>query len=383
MMFSRTARALLSGTTFLHTAQLRQLRNISRNCRPWRAFTACIAVAFFMTTLTLMPAAQAQTTSPKVEPGWTPDVNIKKNDAAKPKAKAPAKPSNTTVIQRSDDAESAGKAELKLMALLTADGQEIDEGVVWRIFQVIGHTKPKLVTEERKASPLLMLQPGDYTINAAFGRANLTRKISLRAGSTSTERFVLNAGGLRVNASLAGKPIPAGNVTYAIFSDDKDQFDNRGDVMTNAKPGLIIRLNAGIYHIVSTYGDANAKVEADVTVEAGKLTEASVIHKAAKAAFKLVTHEGGEAIPDTHWTIQLQNGETVKESVGALPTHVLAPGDYVVLAKSGGGVFKRTFSVRDGEIASIEVVAQGRETTSGPAPKDSDDTYQQPDFKNQ
>lgn len=309
---------------------------------------------------------------------WSADIDVKKSAPAKPKL--PAKPANTTVIERSQDAASTGNGELHLVALLTVDGQQIDEGVVWRVFQTAGSAKPKLVAEKREASPGLKLQPGDYTINAAFGRANLTRKISVKAGSTATERFVLNAGGLRVTVSVAGKPAPEGSVTYAIYSDDRDQFANRGDVMTGAKPGLVIRLNAGIYHIVSTYGDANAKVEADVTVEAGKLTEASVVHQAAKVAFKLVTHAGGEALPDTHWTIQTQGGESVKESVGALPTHVLAPGNYTVLAKSGGRVFKRQFSVKDGEMANVEVVAQGGE--AGAPEQTSGESYPQPDFKN-
>lgn len=309
---------------------------------------------------------------------WSADIDVKKSAPAKPKQQA--KPANTTVIERSQDAASTGNGELHLVALLTVDGQQIDEGVVWRVFQAAGSPKPKLVAEKREASPELKLQPGDYTINAAFGRANLTRKISVKAGSSATERFVLNAGGLRVTASVAGKPAPEGSVTYAIYSDDRDQFANRGDVMTGAKPSLVIRLNAGIYHIVSTYGDANAKVEADVTVEAGKLTEAAVIHQAAKVAFKLVTHAGGEALPDTHWTIQTQSGEAVKESVGALPTHVLAPGDYTVLAKSGGRVFKRQFSVKDGEMVNVEVVAHGGE--AGAPEQTSSESYPQPDFKN-
>ncbi len=75
-------------------------------------------------------------------------------------------------------------------------------------------------------------------------------------------------------------------------------------MLIHAKPNVIIRLNAGIYHIVSTYGDANAKVEADVNVEAGKLTEATVSHSAARVTFKLVTRIGGEALPDTQWTVQ-------------------------------------------------------------------------------
>jgi len=107
---------------------------------------------------------------------------------------------------------------------------------------------------------------------------------------------------------------------------------------------------------VSTYGDANAQVEADVTVEAGKLSEATVSHSAARVTFKLVAREGGEALPDTQWTVQTADGEVVKRSVGALPTHIIAPGSYTVIAKSGTRAFKRDFTVADGEATQVEVL---------------------------
>ena len=314
----------------------------------------------------LAPAAYAQDA-----PGWQADIDVKKNSQG-PAAKQakPAKVPNTTVIERGGDV--AGSAQLKLIAFLTADGQQIDQGLIWRIYLSSGSSeaKSKLVAENREPSPVVKLPPGDYTVNAAFGRANLTRKVSVKSGTTATERFVINAGGLRLTASVAGKPVPDGSVTYAIYSDDRDQFANRTAVMTGAKPGLIIRLNAGIYHLVSTYGDANAKIEADVTVEAGKLTEATVVHQVSKAAFKLVARAGGEALPDTHWTIQSQNGEIVKESVGALPAHVLAPGSYIVLAKAAGRTFQRGFALKDGETVNVEVLVDSStaiDKTSGTA----------------
>lgn len=321
--------------------------------------------------------------APQGGAGWQADIDVKKTAPGAPKSAKPAKPSNTTVIER--DGVGPGQGQIKLVALLTADGQEIDQGLIWRVYQAAGgpDTKSKLVTENRDASPALKLQPGEYTVNAAFGRANLTRKISIKPGASGTEKFVLNAGGMRLTASVAGKPVAEGALTYAIYSDDRDQFANRTAVMTGAKPGLIIRLNAGIYHLVSTYGDANAKVEADVTVEAGKLTEATVTHQAAKAAFKLVTRAGGEALPDTHWTIQAQNGEVVKETVGALPSHILAPGSYTVLAKSAGRVFQRAFSVKEGETVSVEVLAEGGEAPpAAAAPVADGENFEMPELKN-
>ena len=275
-----------------------------------------------------------------------------------------AQQQNTTVVPRSaaDAKASATTGDVTLVALLTDDGQRIDQGVVWRIFQEqpgAAETKPKAIGNWREASPLVKLPPGNYIVNASFGRAHLTRKIKVEAGAALQERFVLNAGGLRVNALLStGEAAPERTVAYEIFSGETDQLGNRSRIMGNGRPGLIVRLNAGIYHLVSTYGDANAVVRADVTVEPGKLTEAMVTHPGAKVTFKLVTRAGGEAQADTQWNVATAHGDPVKESVGALPTHVLGPGAYVVNAKQGGRNFRRAFNIQSGEPVQIEVVMQ-------------------------
>jgi len=95
-----------------------------------------------------------------------------------------------------------------------------------------------------------------------------------------------------------------------------------------------------------------------VTVEAGKLTEVTLTHAAGSATFKLVARAGGEAFADTQWTLLNAQGETVKESVGALPTHILAPGTYTVSAKNAGEVFQRTFAIRAGEAVEVEILRQ-------------------------
>ncbi len=135
--------------------------------------------------------------------------------------------------------------------------------------------------------------------------------------------------------SSRANPIPEKLISINIYS-DRDMQDTPSSSCKAVKPGVILRLNAGIYHLVSTYGDANANVKSDVTVEAGKLTEAQISHTAGKVTFKLVQRAGGEAIADTQWVIQTPTGEEVKSSVGALPTHILAPGTYTVVATSQG-----------------------------------------------
>ncbi|MBR2536152.1 MAG: hypothetical protein IKE66_08800 [Hyphomicrobium sp.] len=319
------------------------------------AIIAALAVVIVLPQTALaQDAAQEALQDMMGGPGWDTGVEVKKTPGA-------AKPSNTTVIERDGKSAAVGGGQLKLVALLTADGQQIDQGLVWRVYQESSEpqAKAKLIAEKREAAPVLKLPPGDYTVNASFGRAHITRKVTLKPDAPSLEQFVLNAGGLRVTALVGGHKAPDGMVTYALFSDDRDQSENRTPVMSGAKPNLIMRLNAGIYRLVSTYGDANARIEADVTVEAGKLTEASITHAAGKATFRLVTRAGGEALPDTHWTVYAANGDVVKDSVGALPTHVLAPGSYTVVAKWSGLSFKRAFQVTDGATATVEVVKEG------------------------
>jgi len=256
---------------------------------------------------------------------------------------------------------SDGKqGRVTLVGLVSEEGQTIDKGLVWRVFGERGPDgRPRVTGTYRDASPVLDLAPGEYLVNVAFGRANVTRRITIMPGAASTEQFMLNVGLLRVTTLLGNsQPAPANAISIDILSDERDQFGQRVRVVAGAKPGRTFRLNSGLYQVQSVYGDANAIVQADLTVEPGKLTETTVIHQASRVTFKLVRRAGGDAIADTQWSILNRQGDTVKESAGALPTHLLAPGTYTVTARSQGQAYRRTFAVRSGETAQIEVMAQ-------------------------
>lgn len=298
--------------------------------------------------------------------GWSTDLDISRIPAPEgvpqPNPLSPNEGAGTTVLKKktAEPPVTAGMSKVRLIALLTADGQRIEQDLVWRVFAESSEPRAtgKLISTQTAAAPVLTLQPGTYVVNVAFGRANLTRKITVAEGIEATEPFVLNAGGLRVRLAPVAGGIEGMKALYEILTDERDQSGDRRVVLSRAKPGTVIRLNSGIYHIVSTLGDANATVSADVTVEAGKLTEASISHKAGRVTFKLVTRHGGEALPDTEWTVLTDSGQTIKSSVGALPTHILAPGRYMAVAKSQGGVFRRSFDIADGQSIQVEVMRQ-------------------------
>jgi len=274
----------------------------------------------------------------------------------------------TTVVPRGLQDDALAKADprsalVTLEAFLTSDNdlanrRAIDRGLVWRVFALGGEGQgTKLVATRRDPTPTIKLPSGKYAINAAFGRAYLTHIVEVRGGERKREPFILNAGGLRVIVDVAGGGrVPKGKARYDIYSDERDQSGARRRILTNVRPGLITRLNSGIYHIVSRLGDANALVSAEVAVESGKLTEAVVSHEAAKVTFKLVQTAAGEAIADTQWIIMTRAGDIVMETAGAVPTHLLAPGEYSVSARWGGKLFTRTFDVKSGDTVEVEVM---------------------------
>ena len=200
------------------------------------------------------------------------------------------------------------------------------------------------------------LEPGSYLVHAAFGRAGITKRISLTADNRE-EILVLDAGGLKLDAVLSGGVrIPASKLRFSIYSGEDQANGERALILPDVKPDDIVRLNTGTYHIVSNYGAENATIRADLKVEAGKLTEATVEHKAAELTMKLVREAGGEAIADTAWSVINPSGEVIKESVGAFASMVLAEGDYTVIAKNKDKLFQRDFKVEAGKNQDVEVL---------------------------
>lgn len=273
-------------------------------------------------------------------------------------------PTESAAPARTPPSPSAGPSApvpVTFKALLTEGGPQVKSGLIWRVFtpQLGSKGARKLVSTHHEAMPTAALLPGEYLVNAAYGLSNLTKKIKVESGRSLEETFVLNTGGLKLAAVLAnGDGLAGQSVHFDILSDEEDQFGNRHKILEDAKPGVVIRLNAGAYHLVSTYGDANATVRADVTVEPGKITEGTVKHAAAAITFKLVQSPGGEALADTQWSILTPTGDVVKENTGALPTHILAVGNYAVVASHNGESYTNKFSVVSGQTKQIEVVMQ-------------------------
>lgn len=255
------------------------------------------------------------------------------------------------------EAIAAEPQPVVLTAKITDDSSPITEGLVWRVFETRTDASGELAlaAKSEDATARLELAPGQYVVHVAYGRAQATDTLEVQKSGETDKSLVLDAGGMRLNAAITGDvSIPINLLRFDVFSSSSES--DRTLVAQNMSANDIITLNAGTYHVVSYFGDVNAVVRADLRVESGELTDATLYHRAAQVSFKLVTQAGGEAVADVEWTVKTASGETVFTNIGAFPATVLAEGDYLVLAKQGETVYSREFSVQPGQGREIEVL---------------------------
>jgi hypothetical protein len=251
------------------------------------------------------------------------------------------------------------EGRITLAAQLTEEAPELTRGLVWRVFRPEAGPDGKLplVASAQGGTSVFQLLPGSYLVHASFGRAGATKRITV-GREARRESLVLDAGGLKLDAVLSGGlKVPAGKLSFSIYEATADADGDRALIIPDVKPNTVVRLNAGTYHVVSTYGSVNAVIRSDIRVEAGKLTEATVEHHAAEVTFKLVRESGGEAIADTAWSIVSDSGDPVRESVGAYASMVLAEGEYTIVAKNRDRIYQRDYTVVPGQNQEVEVLA--------------------------
>jgi len=262
-------------------------------------------------------------------------------------------------VAASPVAPAPNQAVLSLTARYGKDLPAINNGLVWRIFT----DRPdengtfKLIREERGATPNIVLPPGGYVVHVSFGLVSAVRPVTLKS-ETDRESFLLPAGGLRIEGRVGATKIPQNQISFAIYKGSQFEVGERAALVPNVAAGDVALLPEGTYYIISNYGDANSVVRSDIRVQASKLTDVIISHRAAVITLKLVGDKGGEALANTAWSVITPGGDVIKESIGAFPRVVLSEGEYRAIAKNEGKVFERSFNVVNGVDGEVEVIAR-------------------------
>lgn len=257
---------------------------------------------------------------------------------------------------------------LSLSAAFSAEAPRITAGLSWRVFNAApgDDGRHTLVARSSEPTPVFSLPTGDYLVHTSYGLVGSVRRISVSGGAQS-ERIVLNAGGLRITGMLGDVRLASERVSIAIFVPEGNNPQGKL-VARDVRADQVVRLPEGPYHIISTYMDTlapgappsptNSVVDADVRIEAGRLTEATLRHRAAQITLKLVNAPGGEALANTAFTILTPGGDVIREMIGAFPSIPLAEGEYVAIARRDGRTYQGAFQVRTGRDRDVEILAR-------------------------
>jgi hypothetical protein len=288
-----------------------------------------------------------------------------------PPQAAPARPAvgSTREPHQTMPAVAPGKIPLALAARFSDDGPYIPRGLHWRVFFAKPDSSgaPSLAAEAKDSYPVFALAPGDYVVHASYGLASTTRRVHIGTEG-KRETLVVPGGGLRVQGRVGEFAIASQRQRFDVYEGSFLQRGGSGAptggraerpaVVRSAIPGDIVLLPAGVYYIQSTYGEGNSVIQADVRIEPGRLTDATVNHRASQITLKLVSATGGEAIANTQWSVLTPGGDSIKESIGAFPSVVLAEGEYVAVARHDGRTYQQNFRVDSGRDREIEVLAR-------------------------
>ncbi len=321
--------------------------------RRWRLLVAAL--------LCCVPAAASAQNlmAPQAAVPLTPSTGSPGSPGSAIASPAPLAPPSSPSVTQGTPIVPAGHVALAVAARYGRDAPAIGGGLIWRVYAAKADTTGvfRLIKEDRGAAPTFILPPGSYVVHASLGLASAAKAIQLRA-DTVREMFDIPAGGVRLEGHVGDVRIPPGQIAFDIFPGSQFDTSNRRPVAQNVVTGDVVLLPEGTYYIVSNYGEANSVVRSDVRVQAAKLTDIVVTHRAAALTFKLVNETGGEALANTQWTVLTPGGDVIKELIGAFPRVVLAEGDYHLVARNSGKTYQRDFKVITGVDGEVEVMAR-------------------------
>ncbi len=263
--------------------------------------------------------------------------------AKAPSAQEPAPP----------PAETPREGRLSAAARIIEGSAPLESGVHWNVFMAEGDTAGRKMAASRKGQPVFNLPDGEYIIEAILGYAKARARARIRAGQLVSRNLIFNAGGIKLASVIPGQVNTYGMKPSYSIRNSKNQI-----IAKNLVSSRIIHLNSGEYTVTSRIGNANSIVTAKISVQPGKLTEATLSHSAGRIVFKLTRQRGGEAFSGVEWKIRKSDGEIVATSAKATPSLILANGTYKATAKHKGKVYRSSFIVRPGDDKVKEVTTE-------------------------
>ena len=193
-------------------------------------------------------------------------------------------------------------------------------------------------------------------VHVSFGLASAVRRSTCTRRRGRRSSFPPAASSSKAGSATAD---PGGQVTFDIYKGSQFEPGDKSPLVQGVTTGNVVIVPEGAYYIVSNYGDTNAVVRSDIRVQAGKLTDVTVNHRAA-VHHAQAGERGRRRSPRQYQLVgpSPPAATSSRNSTGAFPRVVLAEGDYRAIARSDGRTYERNFKVITGVDGEVEVLAR-------------------------
>ncbi len=249
---------------------------------------------------------------------------------------------------------------LKLSARPAVGAQTLSDKVHYTIYKGTQSLdgKREQIAQSNKTSPTFWLPAGEYFIKANYGLASADMAVRIKANQRTEKTVIINAGALRLSSKVEGLPETLkSQVFYVIYDAKPDLEGNYREIFTTSQAQRTVRIPPGEYLIEGRWGNTNARTPVSAMVTAGKLTSATVIHRAGRARFKLTSVPGGPPTGKPYWTFYDFSGAEIGRNVKPTPERIFSAGKYSVVVRYDDQEFKAEFTIKSGDEKQIDIVA--------------------------
>jgi len=250
---------------------------------------------------------------------------------------------------KSDDV-ALGTGRVDLSAATGAQGASIDD-LVYTIFEDDPESPDgrREVARSHATEASFILPAGTYYVSARSGDAEVRQRIAVGIGEAIKHKLTLELAILKLSASVAGAPATAAQgIVYRIDKADGD----KARVTRGVGPEAAFTLPPGRYTVSASLAAYPLSASQQITLEAGKATEATLKIEGGMVSFK---PPGEVAGSDVYWEVVDQNGAAVWRKTGRDAKTLLAPGHYKVRFEAQSVRREADFEVRAGEAKDIEI----------------------------
>jgi len=249
------------------------------------------------------------------------------------------------------------------LSAVPAEGMEpLTAGPYWIVYEPEADDNGKRREVKRSGSAIarLELPAGRYFVEVIFDKTAVSREIEVPEDALADEVFVLGAGRLTAVAVPSEGAEPFNEAYWILYSTEKDLDGKRKEIGRDGSADADFFVPAGTYWLEGQYKSAKGGME--VSVEAGKLTESTLVLGAGVLVVTATAVEGSEPLDHTMFIVYEAKTDLsgkrkeIARSARDIAEFGLPAGDYLVVAQSGKAEAASEVSVAANQRAERAIV---------------------------